>query len=138
MTEKEIMDWLEQKKTQSSEQGCPVVAGIKKGAEILWETNEIEMEFATQFPEEIVKRSEFFYRHVKHAEIKLIGKLKKEGISLAGQTVFVTLLPCPECLKVLIQERITEIFYREDHSDRNWSKRSHEKIKVTGIKLTQV
>ncbi|MCL2110231.1 deaminase [Microgenomates group bacterium] len=127
MSEQEVMDYLVGKKSESDEQGCPVVAGIvDESGEIIYATNSIEDGFAKKFPEEIKKRSEFFYRHVKHAEIVLVEKLKLMGKDLQGKVVLVTLLPCRECLKVLLAEGVKEIVYREDHEARGWSKRSHD------------
>ena len=48
--------------------------------------------------------------------------------------IYVTLFPCDKCMKVLIEKGVKEIYYLEDHLDRNWSKRSHELAKKAGIK----
>jgi dCMP deaminase len=52
------------------------------------------------------------YPYVCHAEMNAI--LNKNGASVAGARVFVTMFPCNECAKLLIQAGIAEIVYHED------------------------
>lgn len=52
-----------------------------------------------------------------HAEIALMIKAQKEGMSLKGATLFINLLPCPTCARMFTQTDITEFVYREDHSE---------------------
>lgn len=52
-----------------------------------------------------------------HAEMQLLTKALAGGIDLAGTTLFVNLLPCPNCARTLSQTTIAEIVYRHDHSD---------------------
>ena len=51
-----------------------------------------------------------------HAEIELLIKAQKEKIDLRGTTLFINLLPCPTCARVLAATDIEEIIYTEDHS----------------------
>ena len=55
------------------------------------------------------------YAFVAHAELNAILN-SKEG-NLAGSTVYVTLFPCNECTKALIQAGITEVIYYCDKYD---------------------
>jgi deoxycytidylate deaminase len=52
-----------------------------------------------------------------HAEVELIIKAQKEQINLQRTTLFINLLPCPSCARMLSRTDITEFVYREDHSD---------------------
>ena len=52
------------------------------------------------------------YAYVCHAELNAI--LNNDGRSLKGTTVYVTLFPCNECAKAIIQCGIKEIVYAED------------------------
>lgn len=52
------------------------------------------------------------YAYVCHAELNAI--LNNDGRSLKGTTIYVTLFPCNECAKAIIQCGITEIVYIED------------------------
>jgi deoxycytidylate deaminase len=52
-----------------------------------------------------------------HAEVGLIIKAQKENIDLMGTTLFINLLPCPTCARMLSQTDIAEFVYQEDHSD---------------------
>ena len=52
------------------------------------------------------------YPYVCHAEMNAI--LNKNGASVAGARVYVTMFPCNECAKLLIQAGIAEIVFHED------------------------
>lgn len=52
-----------------------------------------------------------------HAEVELLIKAQKEKISLKHTTLFINLLPCPTCARMLSQTDIAEFVYKEDHSD---------------------
>lgn len=52
------------------------------------------------------------YAYVCHAELNAI--LNNDGRSLKGTTIYVTLFPCNECAKAIIQCGIKEIVYMED------------------------
>lgn len=52
-----------------------------------------------------------------HAEMHLLTQALASKIDLAGTTLFVNLLPCPNCARTLSQTAIVEVVYRHDHSD---------------------
>lgn len=52
-----------------------------------------------------------------HAEVQAVIKAMEQGIDLKGCTLFVNLLPCPVCSRVLLKSEIAEIIYEHDHSD---------------------
>lgn len=52
-----------------------------------------------------------------HAEVELLINAQEEKIDLKGTTLFINLLPCPSCARMLSRTDIAEFAYREDHSD---------------------
>lgn len=52
------------------------------------------------------------YPYVCHAEMNAL--LNKNGASAAGARVFVTMFPCNECAKLMIQAGVREVVYHED------------------------
>jgi deoxycytidylate deaminase len=52
-----------------------------------------------------------------HAEVELIVRCVKYGISLKDTALFINLLPCPTCARMLCETDIAEIVYQNDHSD---------------------
>lgn len=52
------------------------------------------------------------YPYVCHAELNAI--LNNDGGSLKGTAIYVTLFPCNECAKAIIQSGIKEVVYMED------------------------
>lgn len=55
---------------------------------------------------------------VLHAESNAIAKLAStDGGNSEGSTVYVSLSPCFECAKLLVQSKITRVVYREHYRD---------------------
>lgn len=54
-------------------------------------------------------------REVLHAESNAITKLASSTISSNGSTVYITLSPCFECAKLIIQAGIKKVIYIEDY-----------------------
>jgi dCMP deaminase len=52
---------------------------------------------------------------VVHAEANAILSATKEGISLDKCSIYVTLSPCVECSKLIIQSGITDVYYNEKY-----------------------
>lgn len=76
------------------------------------------------------------YPYVCHAELNAI--LNYTGISLRGSKVYVTLFPCNECAKAIIQSGIKEIIYLDDkYKDTDGVKASKKMFEMCGVKYTQ-
>ncbi len=54
---------------------------------------------------------------VLHAEANAITKLSKSTQSAEGSTLYLTLSPCRECCKLIIQSGIKRIIYKEEYRD---------------------
>lgn len=52
-----------------------------------------------------------------HAEVELLITAAREGIDLRDTTVFINLLPCPTCSRMLADTPIKELVYQVDHSE---------------------
>ncbi len=52
-----------------------------------------------------------------HAEVELIMEAQKQKIDLHGTSVFINLLPCPACARMLADSDISELIYKHDHSE---------------------
>jgi dCMP deaminase len=55
--------------------------------------------------------------YVIHAESNALMKLAKNSGSSIGSTLYVTLSPCKECSKLIIQSGIKRVVYFEDYRD---------------------
>ncbi len=53
-----------------------------------------------------------------HSELNSLMKAAKEGISVVGSTLYVTLSPCTRCCAMLAQAGIKEIIYLEEYRDK--------------------
>ncbi|MBR2549212.1 MAG: dCMP deaminase family protein [Clostridiales bacterium] len=76
------------------------------------------------------------YAFVAHAELNAI--LNSKTGDLAGSTVYVTLFPCNECTKALIQKRVGKVVYFDDkYHDTDATKAARKMLDAAGIKYEQ-
>lgn len=55
-----------------------------------------------------------------HAEANAITKLVRTGgISAEGSTLYLTLSPCKECSKLILQSGISRVLYTEEYRDKS-------------------
>lgn len=52
-----------------------------------------------------------------HAEVALLIGAQRQAIDLHGTVVFINLLPCPTCARMLAASDIAGLVYQQDHSD---------------------
>lgn len=73
------------------------------------------------------------YLYVTHSELNAI--LNYRGGSLEGSKLYVTLFPCNECAKAIIQAGIKTIIYREDkYSDSASVRASKRMLNAAGVR----
>ena len=74
------------------------------------------------------------YVYATHSELNAI--LNFSGGSLAGARLYVSLFPCNECAKAVIQVGITEVIYESDkYADTHQVKASKRMFEAAGVKL---
>lgn len=73
------------------------------------------------------------YPFVCHAELNAI--LNRSTGSLKNSTIYVTLFPCNECAKAIIQSGIKEVVYADDkYADTDGVKASKKMFSLSGVK----
>jgi dCMP deaminase len=76
---------------------------------------------------------------VVHAEANAICKAAKMGLSIEGADLYLTLSPCIECIKLIIQSGIKRVIFSEKYRDFEPIKYLKQaKIKVDFIPFTNV
>lgn len=76
------------------------------------------------------------YLYSTHSELNAI--LNYRGGSLDGAILYVSLFPCNECAKAIIQSGIREIVYDSDkYADTVATQASKRMLKAAGVKLRQ-
>lgn len=55
------------------------------------------------------------HEEVLHCESNLVAKAAREGISLKGSNIILTLSPCLACAKQLYQAGVDSVFYEEQY-----------------------
>lgn len=114
---------------KSTDDVCPVAAACFWNGQWVYGSNQIDFTIPDY---DIQNRTELFYDTVEHSEINLLKRLGK--VKELNVPIYLTLFPCDKCMKVLINKGVKEIYYLEDHPDRNWSKRSHALAEKHGVK----
>ena len=72
------------------------------------------------------------YAYVCHAELNAI--LNNDGGSLKGTTLYVTLFPCNECAKAIIQSGIKDVVYMDDkYADTPGTMASKKMFDMAGV-----
>ena len=76
------------------------------------------------------------YFYSTHSELNAI--LNYRGGSLEGSKLYVTLFPCNECAKAIIQSGINEVIYISDkYADSDATLASKRMLASAGVKLTR-
>lgn len=76
------------------------------------------------------------YLYVVHAEANAV--LNKNSATVAGCTLYVTMFPCAECAKLLIQSGIREVvFVQHKYRDEPTFQASQRMLEMAGIVLRQ-
>lgn len=77
------------------------------------------------------------YNFVVHAELNAI--LNAGGKSLLGSRIFVSLFPCHECAKAIIQAGVKEVVYLSDKYNGTESDNASKRmLNAAGVKLTKI
>ena len=72
------------------------------------------------------------YYYVTHSELNAI--LNYRGGSLEGCKLYVTLFPCNECAKAIIQSGIRELIYADDkYADASFMRASKRMLTAAGV-----
>ncbi|MCI2068690.1 MAG: dCMP deaminase family protein [Bacilli bacterium] len=73
------------------------------------------------------------YPYVVHAELNAILNANKD---ITGSTLYVTMFPCNECAKAIIQSGIKEIVYLSDkHHAEMAGQASNKMLDMAGVKI---
>lgn len=72
--------------------------------------------------------------YVLHAEANAILKVAKSTQSADGATLYITLSPCKECSKLIIQSGIKRVVYRDEYKDTS----GIEFLKTYGIETVHL
>ena len=76
------------------------------------------------------------YFYIVHSELNAI--LNYRGGSLEGSKMYVTLFPCNECAKAIIQSGIKEVIYWQDiYKDTREVIASKRMLRTAGVQLTE-
>lgn len=72
--------------------------------------------------------------YVLHAESNALAKVAKSTQSSEGSTLYVTMSPCRECSKLILQAGIKRVVYSESYRDSA----GLDLLKKAGVDVTQI
>lgn len=81
--------------------------------------------------------SEEKYNYVIHAEMNAVSNAQSVGVSVVGADIYLTLSPCHDCIKLLIQNQIKRVFYLEEYKDIELTKEIASNSDIELIKWTK-
>ena len=76
------------------------------------------------------------YPYVIHAEMNAISNANRNGVDCNGADIYLTLSPCHDCIKLLIQHGIKNVYYLKEYKDIDLTKRIVEN--TDSIQLTKL
>ena len=62
------------------------------------------------------------YPYVIHAEMNAISNANRNGVDCNGADIYLTLSPCHDCIKLLIQHGIKNVYYLKEYKDIDLTK----------------
>ena len=74
--------------------------------------------------------SEEKYLYVIHAELNAIANAQASGVSVVGADIYLTLSPCHDCIKLLIQNQIANVYYLDEYKDIELTKKIAENANI--------
>lgn len=76
------------------------------------------------------------YDYVIHAELNAIANACAIGANVVGASLYITLSPCHECMKLIIQHQLKDVYFIEKYRDFDLSEKlaNHSKVKLIQIK----
>ena len=86
-------------------------------------------------------RNKYDFCRASHAEANLMAQAARKGIAVAGGTLYVTLMPCYTCTKLLAVAGIKEVVYEyvyesaDPQRDRHWREAIERRMKFRQLKL---
>lgn len=72
------------------------------------------------------------YDFVIHAELNAIANACSMGANVSGADIYLTLSPCSNCIKLLIQHKIQNVYFLEKYKDFELTQKiaNHANIKL--------
>lgn len=70
-----------------------------------------------------------------HAEMNLLVRAMKHGTNFAGKSLFINMMPCPNCARTLVTTGLQELVYHHIHSD-GYAADLFEKAGITTRKVS--
>lgn len=78
------------------------------------------------------------YLYVIHAEMNAIANAQSLGVSVIDSDIYLTLSPCKECIKLLIQNKIKNVYFLKKYKDFNIVKKIAEHANINLIKVVYI
>ncbi len=123
-TDKEIFEILKEESKRSFDWNYQIASALVNDGKVLLTAHNTVIPYETYSAHFGSEREKYYvapgdsnFYDTNHAEVELILKSNKEKIDLLGTSIYLNVLPCPTCSRMLLRSGIQEIVYSQDHSD---------------------
>ncbi len=88
----------------------------------------------------VPEQGKYDYCRAIHAEANAIAQAARLGVSIKGATIYQTLFPCYNCLKLMASTGIKKVFYEYDYEspDKKRDAFWHQAAKESGIEIKKL
>ena len=77
------------------------------------------------------------YDYVIHAELNAVSNACSIGANVNGADIYLTMSPCHDCIKLLIQHQIKRVYYLNEYKDIELTKKIAENADIELIKVEE-
>lgn len=91
-----------------------------------------------EIPDLIRELNFVHYKFEVHAEQNAISLCARRGISLENTSIFITMLPCIDCAKLIISSGIKTVYYVDEYIDKNYNESSKDFLEENGVAVIRI
>lgn len=77
------------------------------------------------------------YDYVIHAEMNAVANSNAMGVNCDGADIYLTLSPCHDCIKLLIQHGIKTVYYINEYKDFELTKKIANNANIELVKINE-
>jgi len=77
------------------------------------------------------------YKYEIHAEQNAIAQAASHGINIRGCTIFIPIMPCLDCARLIVASGIKTVIYKDPYIDKNYNEQSVNFLKMNDVNVIQ-
>ena len=77
------------------------------------------------------------YKYEIHAEQNAIAQAASHGINIKGCTIFIPIMPCLDCARLIVASGLKTVIYKDPYTDKNYNEQSVDFLRLNGVNVIQ-